>query len=161
MRKARWLRVALATVAVCGALMEPASAHEGENSRQGALIRQPGFCTNGFMWQKHTSHEITTWMTDCGVMHNTWHAQYQEYYKVPQANFGLAPGVFCFEEGWHVSGHQGWLTMHYPWDIWHWCNNGINVNVVLTIDSWQMSWKNNVGWTGGAWRPGTWHCHCP
>lgn len=50
----------------------------------------------------------------------------------------------------------------YNWDIW-WqfpCNNGFNVNVVLTIDSWQYAAQGNV-WQGGVWQPATWHCHCP
>ena len=149
----------LATMALSPALAQPASAHGGESTRAGVLGGVAGHCVNGNVRQAHGWHWVNTFRTTCNLGRATWHAQYQEYYKVrPGENWG----TYCFEEGWHESGHQDQFFNHYGWDIWNWCNNGVGVWVVLTIDSWHDSWKENHGWVWPpGWRPATSHCHCP
>ena len=115
---------------------------------------------HGSVNQAHTWHDISTWRTNCQNIWPTWHAQLLEYYKTPRWG---QPGTYCFNNGWHQSGQRE-NVMHRFWgfDIWHGCNNGGGVWVVLTVDSWQGSWDSNAGvWRIGSWRPATAHCHCP
>ena len=139
---------------------QPVDAHTqyANSSKSGIIGGQQGFCVHGGVTQTHSSHEVWTRMSNCLNFGTTWHAQYQEYYKTPVWG---QPGTYCFYEGWYTSGHQAVFTNYYSYDIWSYCNNGFNVNVWLSIDSWQYSWRDYVGWLGGAWRPATNHCHCP
>ncbi|MDQ3641041.1 MAG: hypothetical protein M3450_06135 [Actinomycetota bacterium] len=150
----------LAAIALSGTLVQPASAHGGSDYRGGQLSAEPGHCVYGEVFQTHASHEITTHRRTCQFTEATWHAQYQEYYKVWP---GDSWGTYCFKEGWHESPNiQNSFSMHYSWDIWTWCNNGVDVHVVITIDSRQDSWKENWGYVWPPmWRPATEHCHCP
>jgi hypothetical protein len=165
--RATWVRVTLAVIALSAmvAVPRPANAHwvvEGgwpPGQRDGMIYGEQGFCVHGQVTQEHRWHQVSTHRRDCSDLRNTWHTQFQQYYKVWPWG---APGAFCFSEGWKESpDSRAVWTVHYPWDIWHWCNNGAGVNVILTIDSWQYSWQDGVGYKGGVWRPATRHCHCP
>ena len=158
----KYLRTMFAAMALSVMLMpQAASAHDSENRRNQRIFGEFGFCVNGAVTQNHGWHWVETFSTNCNNARDSWHAQYQEYFKAPQ--YGV-PGDFCFSEGWHQSpdGNEPTFFNFYGWDIWNWCNNGAWVNVVLYVDSWQYSWKSDWdGWRGGAFRPATSHCHCP
>jgi hypothetical protein len=127
-------------------------------SRSGIIGGVSGFCVHGNVSQNHGWHQVTTWKSNCSNAGNAWHEQYQQYFK---RDLWGNPAQFCFDNGWHRSnGSVPNYTNHWPWDIWHWCNNGFNVHVNIFVDSWQQSW-NGAGWIQGAWRPATKHCHCP
>ncbi len=160
MRK-RYLQTLFAAMAVWAMLVpQAANAHSTTATRNGIIGGEPGFCVYGGVTQTHSWHDVSTFASNCQNMVPVWHTQKQEYYKVAG---GGQPGVFCFSEGWYQSpAKQNSFYKFYGWDIWHRCNNGLHVNVILTVDSWQFSWKSDwEGWRGGAWRPATSHCHCP
>lgn len=125
------------------------------------------FCTNGTVDQNRTWHYIPTAAYGgnraCGRgLTATQFAQAQSYYKTPLIG---QPGTYCGSVGWIYSptGIKTYQQFN-NWDIWSYfgnaCNNGVGVNVYITIDSWQYAMENGV-WQGGVWRPATWHCRCP
>lgn len=161
MRK-KWLQVLFAVLMLLAMpAPQPASADAGQYTRNGLVYGETGFCVQGGVTQAHSWHSVSTYMTNCQNNVSTWHAQYQQYYKVvPGAYYGR----FCFSEPGKQSNNQAAFTNTYTWDIWNWCNDGPGVNVVLTVDSWQWSWDGRAGspgWKGNVWTPATSHCHCP
>jgi len=159
----RWVRALIASVMLLWAMLvpQPATAHAPEYTKSGIMYGEPGFCVHGAVTQGHSWHSIGTQMSNCQNVVSTWHAQYQEYYKVRPGDYY---GRYCFYEPERQSNNQQSFSKLYTWDIWYWCNDGGGVNVMLTVDSWQWSWDGragNPGWKGNAWRPATSHCHCP
>lgn len=160
LRIGKYMRTMFAGMAMWGMLVpQPATSHPSTEDRYRQVYSEPGFCVLANARQDHTWHRMeTTTRNSCGAFATT-HTQYQQYYKVP--TWG-APGTYCFSEGWHQSPPNvtSWVKF-YDYDIWYWCNNGGGVNVWLSIDSWQYSYKPNYGFVGAPWRPASRHCHCP
>ena len=155
------LRVLLAATALLLLLPQlPAAAHQQFNgSLRGPQLwpcSVAGHCVYGKVEQQHQFHKISTYATNCSNLKTTWHLQRQEYYKAPP---GGGPGTYCTWEGYYESAKVVTFSRHYTWDIWYWCNNGFNVNVVIYIDSEQYSWDGT--YRGGFVRAATHHCHCP